>query len=566
MSSDVVLTSALRSNLLSLQNTQDLIDTTQLRLATGLKVNSALDNPQNFFAAQSLNNRASDLSSLLDGISQSIRVIEEADTGVSALTDLLGQAESIATQAREELSGTTGDLASISGNVDLSGTTDLTDITGIDNGDLIRLFANDADGDAVTLSASTVAISTNDSIDELLTAIKDITNTDDDSQVFDAELNEDGELVITNLQGGSSRIEFETSGNAVNLDLASGLGFSYLNLAENDNDVAANFGRAGVTFSQTSAITSQALYETESGSQVFADRSTLLTSLVDSSGTGLDFNGDATDALIVSIDGGTRVDLGDISSLTIQGVVDAINDSSTLNTSIKASYDESTGKLSIEQLDSSISTVQIGVIDTANTANKAAIDFGFGIEDVDAANNNAANVETENITFGNASAVIAGLEEDYNVVLNQIDDLVSDASYRGVNLLNNDDLTTYFNEDRTNSLVTEGVDFTSSGLGLSAANFRNDSVASTAQDEVRASIATVRAFGNSIANDLAIVQTRQDFTSSTIATLESGADDLTVADLNEEGANLLALQTRQTLGVTSLSLASQSQQAVLRLF
>jgi len=84
MSSDIVLTSALRTNLLSLQNTQRLIDTTQERLATGLKVNSALDNPQNFFAAQSLNNRASDLGRLLDGISQSIRTIEEADQMIAA--------------------------------------------------------------------------------------------------------------------------------------------------------------------------------------------------------------------------------------------------------------------------------------------------------------------------------------------------------------------------------------------------------------------------------------------------------------------------------------------------
>jgi flagellin-like hook-associated protein FlgL len=76
----------------------------------------------------------------------------------------------------------------------------------------------------------------------------------------------------------------------------------------------------------------------------------------------------------------------------------------------------------------------------------------------------------------------------------------------------------------------------------------------------------VRSFGSTLANNLSIIQARRDFTESTINTLQAGADDLTVADQNEEGANLLALQTRQTLGVTSLSLASQSQQAVLRLF
>ena len=124
MSSDVVLTSALRNNLLSLQNTQRLIDDTQLRLATGLKVNSALDNPQNFFTAQSLNNRASDLNRLLDGIGQSIRTIETADGGVSALTSLIEQSQSVVNSARDELAASEGE-ARITGGLDLSDFTDL---------------------------------------------------------------------------------------------------------------------------------------------------------------------------------------------------------------------------------------------------------------------------------------------------------------------------------------------------------------------------------------------------------------------------------------------------------
>lgn len=77
---------------------------------------------------------------------------------------------------------------------------------------------------------------------------------------------------------------------------------------------------------------------------------------------------------------------------------------------------------------------------------------------------------------------------------------------------------------------------------------------------------TVRNFGTTIANSLSIIQTRRDFTESTISILKAGAADLVTADQNEEGANLLALQTRQQLGVTALSLAAQSQQSVLRLF
>src|SRR5690606_32728653 len=120
--------------------------------------------------------------------------------------------------------------------------------------------------------------------------------------------------------------------------------------------------------------------------------------------------------------------------------------------------------------------------------------------------------------------------------------------------------------DRDNTLVTDGVDFTSLGLGIDEANFTNSADIQLAIDDSREALGRVRTFGQSIANDLSIIQTRRDFTEGTINTLKAGADDLTVADQNEEGANLLALQTRQQLGVTSLSLASQSQQSVLRLF
>src|SRR5690349_7113770 len=130
MTSDVVLTAALRNNLLSLQNTQSLIDKTQLRLATGLKINSALDNPQNFFAAQSLSNRAGDLSRLLDGIGQSISSIKQANTAVESLTKLVEQADSVAQQAREAISGAQQE-AKVTGGINLKGIDDLTTVTGI---------------------------------------------------------------------------------------------------------------------------------------------------------------------------------------------------------------------------------------------------------------------------------------------------------------------------------------------------------------------------------------------------------------------------------------------------
>lgn len=103
MSNDIALTASIRSNLLSLQNTQKLLDQTQLRLATGLKVNSALDDPISFFAAQALRNRSSDLTRLLDGMGQSIQTLKAADDGIKAISDMLQQAQALAESARDAL-------------------------------------------------------------------------------------------------------------------------------------------------------------------------------------------------------------------------------------------------------------------------------------------------------------------------------------------------------------------------------------------------------------------------------------------------------------------------------
>ena len=100
--SDISLTASMRSNLLSLQNTQSLMDITQERLSTGKKVNSALDNPSSFYTAQSLTNRASDLSSLLDSMGQGISTIKAADEAITSITEFVDQAKAIANQARDE--------------------------------------------------------------------------------------------------------------------------------------------------------------------------------------------------------------------------------------------------------------------------------------------------------------------------------------------------------------------------------------------------------------------------------------------------------------------------------
>src|ERR1700709_110294 len=136
--SGIVLSASVRQNLLSLQSPADLLATTQSRLSTGKKVNTALDNPPNFFTAQSLDSRASDISNLLDGISNGVQVLQAANTGISSLSKLVDTAKSIANQALQTTVGysTKSNVsATIAGAVatDLRGTTSFTSATASSN-------------------------------------------------------------------------------------------------------------------------------------------------------------------------------------------------------------------------------------------------------------------------------------------------------------------------------------------------------------------------------------------------------------------------------------------------
>src|SRR5450432_389088 len=101
----VVLSASVRQNLLSLQSTADLLATTQNRLSTGRKVNTALDNPTNYFTAQGLDNRAGDISNLLDGIGNGVQVLQAANTGITSLQKLVDTAKSIANQVLQTTVG-----------------------------------------------------------------------------------------------------------------------------------------------------------------------------------------------------------------------------------------------------------------------------------------------------------------------------------------------------------------------------------------------------------------------------------------------------------------------------
>jgi flagellin len=168
-----------------------------------------------------------------------------------------------------------------------------------------------------------------------------------------------------------------------------------------------------------------------------------------------------------------------------------------------------------------------------------------------------------------ANSTRTSLQTDYNALLTQISQLAADASFNGINLLDGDSLTVNFNEDGSSSLTIAGVTFDASGLGLSAQSgdgFQLNANINAAITALDAATTSLRTQASAFGSKLSTVQARQDFTKNMINVLQVGADNLTLADTNEEGANLLALQTRQSLSTTALSMAAQADQNVLRLF
>ena len=161
------------------------------------------------------------------------------------------------------------------------------------------------------------------------------------------------------------------------------------------------------------------------------------------------------------------------------------------------------------------------------------------------------------------------LATQFDALLVQIGQLAGDSGFNGINLLGGDSLTVNFNEDATSKTTVTGVDYTNANATLSianAGNWQTSSALDTASANLTAALTTLRSEAQTLSANLSTVQIRQDFTKATINTLQNGSAALTLADSNEEGANLLALQTRQQLSTTALSLSAQADQNVLRLF
>ena len=168
-----------------------------------------------------------------------------------------------------------------------------------------------------------------------------------------------------------------------------------------------------------------------------------------------------------------------------------------------------------------------------------------------------------------AQQLRANLVTQYNNILDQITTTAQDSSFNGINLLNGDQLKLTFNETGTSTLKIQGVIFNAAGLGLSkltaGIDFLDSTSANTTIDTISAASGLLRTEASALGSNLSIVQIRQDFSKNLINVLQTGSSNLTLADTNEEAANSQALSTRQSIAVSALALANQSQQSVLQL-
>ena len=218
-------------------------------------------------------------------------------------------------------------------------------------------------------------------------------------------------------------------------------------------------------------------------------------------------------------------------------------------------------------LDSLLDSMGQGVqtIQAANEGIEAITSF---VEQMKSVAESAAALDKNAVGYADKVAEYA---TQFDAIKKQIADIAKDASYQGVNLLTGNDLTVVFNEARNNSITVKGKDVvTTMGIkdalgddGWKKADV--DNIANSISD-ITTAVEKLRSFATELGNNFTIIETRQNFTEAMVEVLETGADKLILADMNEESANYLALQTRQQLAINSLSLASQSAQSVLSLF
>lgn len=517
----VTLGSALKGTLLSINRTQNTIDEITRRLASGLEVNSALDQPQNFFTARALKFAASDQTRLLDGIGQSIRTVQEAISGLQAIEQLIDQGEAVVSESEKAL---------LSGEVDPA-------VSALGSSDpLIPL----------RLQIIQDAPDTYFPLNETAGAIQDLGTLGPVGASYDGGASPNAAPLYTN--GASPSVEFDGINDRV-----------HVNDANHINLQPTTARTVELVFNADSVSGRQILYEegaNVNGFTIYIDDGLLRVSGED--------DGQWADA--------------DISAPIVAGqtyhaafVYDAATDSFTgylngvdigsVSTGGSTSFPQHSGNIAVGGMDEGAQ------FHDGESAAAGGFYFDGRISDVAIYNRALGSDElSEHADAINPTAFIRYENVNYNTILDQIDALVVDAHYRGINLLAGEDLLTIFNAERSSTLLTEGQDLSTAGLGLSKrSQFNNLDDVREILVALRAAREDIRDYGFTLVNELSIIETRNDFTRNLINTNLAGADDLIVADINKEGANQLATQTRLDLGITALGLAGLSQRSILDL-
>ena len=490
--SGVMLSSGIGAILQSLQQNAAAAATIHARLATGRKVNSALDNPTAYFTAQSLGQRAQDLEALLDGIGQAQQSLGAASRGIDAIGRLVQAAQSVARQAQQapgpqvsyDAIAATGSanaaetFGSVTGSVDVSG-------------------GACVDGLQISVGGTTYTV-----------------------HQASAPANESIAAVVNDINAtpglgasGAVRASLDNSGKHIQLT-ATSTDVSFQVLA---SQAATALGIGNTTGTSTN----------------------LLQAVGGLSGASLTVqaNGNGPTTINFGTGGGQVSTFAELANALIASGV---------------SPDNSGGPLSLN-VDGSVGTRNsLSVSGSALAALGIAGGTQYGA--VDTTNNDATR---------------ASLQAQYNALLQQIDTLAGDATYAGTGLLRGDTLSATFNEHATSTMTVAGVHFDAAGLGLTVASgsdFQSNDVIASLVTSLDSALVTLRTQSATFGANLTTLQARQDFTKSLTNTLQNGRDALVLADSNEEGAHLLALQTRQDLSLTALSLSARSEQSVLSLF
>ena len=614
---DISLTAGMRSNLLSLQNTVTLLNRTQNRLSSGNKVNTALDNPTSYFTAQGLNSRASQIDSLKDAMGQAIQTVTAADKGIKGITSLIEQAKGIAQSALSAEAGASSTLSTTGANEFIAGTVsiDLTGMQSFDAGevsiDIAGMTSFVAQTLTLTLGASLTygqtieiggqAFVFTDAVgagglnfsdeDELALAITtalgaegyeavnllgDITLSRDlvsltDGMITGTATDTGVAIAVTEVAGSTLAVTGITDAFVRGLDFTDAA------------SLVTVLSTAGYTTSTSSGtvVTASKDLETVLTTEFTAAAATIGISTTEVLGDTITFGGATYTAGIDFTDAASLVtilsDTGGYTASTSSGtVITAATDETTVLTSAFSEVGAITITTGTAEDEATTFTINggvytvgedfaVGADDAATATNLAA--FALTLTGVSTAVTSGTPATTVTVTLD--STELETLQDQYNVLLEQITALAEDSGYKGKNLISATAvsrlLTVQF-EGAT--LDVQGSDSTSAGLGLIDSTWVAGTGNSIDDDIVLldAALTTLRSSATSLSGNLSIITVRQDFSTNMINTLNEGSNKLTLADTNEEGANMLMLQTRQSLSTTALSLSAQAAQSVLRLF